>query len=179
MRSINQEELVSDAEVSLRSLSANKAAKRSATFGVTVLSGRQPSMGNVSNRAASSSPMRMSRRIRRAESFASNLLRKAVHLAHVSVSGRSRNSTWSRQNSSRRSQCWIRLEALKELSRHLGGDAHPRDLPLFQRSERLKFSQNVLVSNSALAVPATPAIIDSAIRTDQTVFMMISPAFLC
>jgi hypothetical protein len=106
LRSIIQDELVSDAEVSLRSLSANKAAKRSAKFGVTVSSGRQASMGNASNRAASSSAMRTSRRIRRAESFASNFLRKAAHLAHVSVPGWSRNSTWSRQNSSRRSQCW-------------------------------------------------------------------------
>ena len=85
MRSINQEELVSDVEASLRSLSANKAAKRSATFGVMVSSERQASMGNVSNRAASSSPTRRSRRIRRAESFASNFFRNAVHLARLST----------------------------------------------------------------------------------------------
>ena len=53
MRSINQEELVSDAEASLRSVSANTAAKRSAAFGLTVSSGRRASMGNVSNRAPS------------------------------------------------------------------------------------------------------------------------------
>ena len=39
MRSINQEELVSDAEASLRSLSANTAAKRSAAPGLMVSSG--------------------------------------------------------------------------------------------------------------------------------------------
>jgi hypothetical protein len=68
-------------------------------------------MGRVSNCAASSRPTRRSRRIRRAESFASNFLRNAVHLAHVSVPGRSRDCPWSRQTSNRRSQCWTRLDA--------------------------------------------------------------------
>ena len=68
-------------------------------------------MGRVSNCAASSRPTRRSRRIRRAESFASNFLRNAVHLAHVSVPGRSWDCPWSRQTSNRRSQCWTRLDA--------------------------------------------------------------------
>jgi len=42
-------------------------------------------VGRVSNCAASSRPTRRSRRICRAESFASNFLKKATHLAHVSV----------------------------------------------------------------------------------------------
>src|SRR5262245_21210661 len=67
-------------------------------------------LGKVSNCATSSRPTRTSRRIRRAESFASNFLRNAVHLAHVSVPGRCRDWPWSRQTSNRRSQCWIRLE---------------------------------------------------------------------
>ena len=68
-------------------------------------------METVSNCAASSKATRTSRRIRRAESFASNFLKNAVHLAHVSVPGRSRDWPLRRQTSNRRSQWRIRLDA--------------------------------------------------------------------
>src|SRR5262245_17882822 len=68
-------------------------------------------METVSNCAAPPKATRTPRRIRSAESSAWNFLKNAVHVAHVSVAGRSRDWRLRRQTSNRRSQCWIRLDA--------------------------------------------------------------------
>jgi hypothetical protein len=72
-------------EISICSISATVAVKRSAAPGSPSISGWRPSAGRVSSFAASSRLARTSRRIPNALSFASNFVRNEFHWTHFSV----------------------------------------------------------------------------------------------